>query len=103
MKKIALALIVLSFSLPLQTMAEVSPTKKTAKEKRAEEKVEAGILLKRLEEIKKIDVSTLSPEEKAELRKEVPAIGKRLKEIGGGIYISVGALLLIIILLIIFL
>ncbi len=63
---------------------------------------EAQILMNRLEEIRSIDRSTLSSSEKKALRKEVRAIDKELREFSGGIYISVGALILILILLILF-
>ncbi|MFN6944157.1 MAG: hypothetical protein ACK4ND_04350 [Cytophagaceae bacterium] len=62
-------------------------------------------LMDRLEEIKAIDKSDLTKEEKKELRKEIKGIKQDLKAQGGGagIYISGGALLLAIILLIILL
>ena len=59
-------------------------------------------LIDRLEEINSLDKSKLSRAEKKELRKEVKEIQKTM-DIGGGVYISVGALILIIILLIILL
>lgn len=59
-------------------------------------------LLDRLEEINAMDKSTMSRSEKRELRREVKEIQKTM-EIGGGVYISVGALILILILLIILL
>ncbi len=59
-------------------------------------------LTNRLDELKAIDKSELERSEKKELRKEVVEIKKELKEQrGAGIYISGGALLVIIILLII--
>jgi hypothetical protein len=57
-------------------------------------------LERRLEEIKAMDHKTLSSSEKRALRKEVRSIKKEMKEISGGVYISVGALLLIILLII---
>jgi hypothetical protein len=47
--------------------------------------------------------SELKSAEKKSLRKEVKSINHRLREIGGGVYISVGALILIVILLVILL
>jgi hypothetical protein len=55
----------------------------------------------RLTEIKTMDKSDLSHKEKSTLRKEVRSIEKNLNSNYGGVYISVGALILIIILLII--
>jgi hypothetical protein len=60
----------------------------------------AARLQSRLEEIKQIDKSSLSREEKKALRGEVRAIKKELKEISGGVYLSVGAILLIALLII---
>jgi hypothetical protein len=54
----------------------------------------------RLEEIKAIDKSTLSKAEKKALRGEVKAIKKEMKEIGGGVYLSVGAVILIVLLIV---
>ena len=64
---------------------------------------EAKSLMNRLEEIKSMDKSDLGWKEKRELRKEVKTIEYRLRDIGGTVYISVGALLIIIILLILLL
>lgn len=58
-------------------------------------------LIHRLEEIKAIDKSTLSRTERKALRKEVRSIDTELRGLSGGIYISVGALILILLLLII--
>jgi hypothetical protein len=60
-------------------------------------------LTKRLEEINAIDKSTLSKSEKRALRGEVKMIKKEMKAVSGGVYISVGAILLIALLLILLL
>ena len=57
----------------------------------------------RLEEIKAIDKDNLSREEKKALRGEVRQIKKEMAEVSGGIYLSVGALVLIALLLILLL
>jgi hypothetical protein len=64
---------------------------------------EATTLLARLDEISSIDKSNLRPPERKELRKEVRSIKRQLKANSGGVYISVGTLLLVIILLILLL
>jgi hypothetical protein len=56
-------------------------------------------LKNRLEEIKTMDVSKLSKSEKKALRGEVRAIKKELKAISGGVYLSIGAILLILLLI----
>ena len=63
----------------------------------------AKVLLSRLEEIKALDKSKLTSAEKKQLRKEVKSSKKELDDLGGGVYISVGAIILILVLLIIFL
>ncbi|MCF8239568.1 MAG: hypothetical protein K9I85_15505 [Saprospiraceae bacterium] len=64
---------------------------------------EADALVKRLNEIKEMDTSTLTRSEKKALRKETRAIEKNLNQNYGGVYVSVGAAILIIVLLIILL
>ena len=60
-------------------------------------------LQNRLEEIKTIDKKTLSWDNKKELRREVREIKKELAAISGGVYLSVGAIILIALLLILLL
>jgi len=67
------------------------------------ESEEAKTAVERLDKIKSMDKSSLSFSEKRSLRKEVRSTRHRLKEIGGGVYISVGALIVIIIILVIIL
>jgi hypothetical protein len=62
----------------------------------------ANALLDRLNEIKEMDMSAMSSSEKNELRKEVRAIEKEQRP-SGGVYISVGAAILIVLLLILLL
>ena len=60
-------------------------------------------LINRLEEIKAMDMDKMSKAEKQQLRKEVRSIKKELAAIGGGVYLSVGAIIIIILLLILLL
>jgi hypothetical protein len=60
---------------------------------------EVRIMLDRLHEIKEMDKSELTRIEKKELRKEARAIKAALRTSGNGIYLSVGALLVIIIII----
>lgn len=69
-------------------------------ENRSEEAVR---LNKRLEEIREMDKSRLSKAEKKALRGEVRMIKKELATMRGGVYLSVGAILLIALLLILLL
>ena len=60
-------------------------------------------LQSRLEEIKAIDKADLTRVEKKELRREVREIKKELAAVSGGVYLSVGAIILIALLLILLL
>jgi hypothetical protein len=68
-----------------------------------EQKAEIQRLENRLEEIKAIDKTKLNKEEKKALRGEVKQIKKEIKAVSGGVYLSVGAILLIALLLILLL
>ena len=60
-------------------------------------------MMNRLEEIKKIDKSTLTRVEKRALRKEVRSIKAKLQTTSRGVYLSVGAIIIIVLLLILLL
>ena len=57
-------------------------------------------LLQRLEEIRGMDRSELTKQERKSLRQEVRGIKKEMKKAKGGVYLSVGAIIIIILLLI---
>lgn len=75
--------------------------------------VDIGVLIARVETIKAMDISTLTSSERKELRKELRTIKSDLKKHGknnlnsingnGGLYLSVGGIILIILLLILLL
>ena len=60
-------------------------------------------LANRLEEIKAMDLENMPRSEKRKYAKEVKQIQKKMNAVGGGVYISAGALLVIVILLIVLL
>ncbi|RFS14603.1 hypothetical protein [Emticicia sp. C21] len=60
---------------------------------------EGKIILSRLEEIKAMDKSEMTAKEKRALRKEVRALKAQAAQIGGGVYISAGALIVILLLI----
>ncbi len=64
---------------------------------------EANALLLRLNEIKAMDKSNLNSSEKKELRLEVRSIRQQLREDGGGAYLSVGVIILVVVLIVILL
>ncbi len=64
---------------------------------------EVNTIIARLKEIKSMDKSTLTSSEKKELKKEVRALKSHYKDISGGVYLSTGAIILLVVLLIILL
>ncbi|RAW02704.1 hypothetical protein [Pseudochryseolinea flava] len=80
-----------SFAVDTKPVVPATPTETPAEQ--------VARLEHRLEEIKSMDHKSLSAAEKRALRKEVRAIKKEMAQISGGVYISVGALLLIILLI----
>ena len=91
-------LVVMLFLTASPAIADIAPESRS-------ENVEARIsfLNERLDEIKALDKSKLTKIERKNLRKEVREIKKELAVAGGGIYLSVGALVLIGLLLILLL
>lgn len=62
-----------------------------------------AFLAERIQEIKAMDKSKMSRVERKALKKEVRDIRDEVKALSGGVYISIGALLVIILLLILLL
>ena len=85
------ALMLLSF-VPTQLSAVTGTATTSVPLNKPVESAEAEVLLNRLEEINAMDKSELNAPEKKELR-----------EIGGGVYLSVGAVIIIILLLVLLL
>lgn len=116
MKKLTLGIlvaIIFTLFIPNYIYAEAENTTVTVVAAKPAVSVDATILVARVEAIKAMDFSTLNSTEKKELRKELRAIKTDLKKSNkrdvvathgnGGIYLSVGAIIVIIILLIVIL
>lgn len=103
MKKqlLCLSFMVLSLvMIPSSAMAsETNPTPKTTE--KTEIPAEVKTMLNRLEEIKDMNKSDLSRAERKELRKEVRTIKREIRSSGNGLYISTGAIIIILLLIII--
>jgi hypothetical protein len=67
------------------------------------QKIRLADIGKRVEEIKSMDRSELSREERKSLRNELREMKKEAKAMSGGVYLSVGAIIIIILLLILIL
>jgi hypothetical protein len=100
MKKIVINLFALMILITVSSMNVKAETvvadATSAAEVELVEQSDADMLVQRLEEIKQMDKSQLTFQEKRELRKEVKAISKELKE-RPYLYISSAALLVILI------
>jgi len=111
MKKLALGLMtgcMLLLCNPTLLKAETEPTTAPVTVTTTVISAENAKMELRLNEIKAMDMKTLNSSEKKELRKEVRAIKSDIKannaiNNGGGVYISVGAAILIVLLLILLL
>ena len=104
MKKIAIIFIKISLMLlfiPFQLNAQIATVATETSNSSAESKAatEANVLLTRLNEIKEMDKSNLTSSDKKELRKEVKALRTNLKEKSSGVYLSVGAIIIILLLI----
>jgi len=60
-------------------------------------------LTERLEEIRNMNVSALSGDEKQTLRREVKSIKREMRAMKGGVYLSVGAVIIVALILVLFL
>ena len=106
MKKLLFYLLTAGLLFPLTTVnsngASTDPPSSIIIVK-TEETAEVKALLLRLDEINAMDKSDLKSPEKKELRSEVRSIKSQLDEIGDGLYLSVGAIIIILLILIILL
>ena len=103
MKKFIYAL-VLVFTLGISTnTVSAAEDKKTKTEMTAEQKVQFERIVNRVEEIRNMDKSNLTREEKRALRKELKEMKEQARVLQKGVYLSVGAIIIIILLLILIL
>jgi len=97
--RIASFALLIAIALPASSAIIVPSSSKT----NSTENPRVQQLLQRLEEIKGSDKSEMTRLEKKGLRKEVRGIKKEMKEVSGGVYLSVAAIIIIILLLILLL
>ncbi len=103
MKKFIYAL-VLIFTLGISTNTVSAATKKETKtELTAEQKIQYERLVNRVEEIRSMDKSNLNRAEKRALRKELKEMKAAANGLNQGVYLSVGAIIIIILVLILIL
>lgn len=105
MKKLIYSLFIAAIVVainPTAAKAETDPVKSSEVLSKEAEEAAAKTLINRLEVLHAIDKSDLTFDEKRAIRKEARNIKKELKELDGGIYISTGAIIIILLLIIIF-
>jgi Skp family chaperone for outer membrane proteins len=100
--RIATFSMLLAIALPASSAIVVPDAPKT-NSTAATENPRAQQLLQRLDDIKDMSKSDMTRMEKKGLRKEVKDIKKEMKVIKGGVYLSVGAIIIVILLLILLL
>jgi hypothetical protein len=107
MKKIlqvALVLLMAATVLPAQAATNDPIKEKVATMTEEQKDARIAEMKRRVHEIKDINKSTLSKQERKELRKELRSMNKEAKQMGrGGVYISLAGILIIILVLIIIL
>jgi len=89
--------------LPFTSKAGNAPVTAAVPNPRPAESAEVKNLELRLNAINSMDKTKMKASEKKELRKEVKEIKHSLKALGGGVYLSGAAVILIVILLIVLL
>jgi hypothetical protein len=92
--------ILLSVASPAVMAKESKPAEAplTEQQQAKLQSIEARVL-----EIKKMDKSSLTRQERKDLRNELQGMKKEAKAMAGGVYLSVGAIIIIILLLILLL
>lgn len=104
MKRIIYSLIlVFTLGISASTVTAAEKKDKAKTEMTAEQKIQLKRITDRVEEIKAMDKSELSKDERKALRKELRELKQEARAIGGGVYLSVGAIIIIILLLILIL
>ena len=94
---VAIVFSICTFASPVMAAKRIPPTMETTTPEELPPEVRA--MVDRLHEIKDMDKSSLTRADKKALRKEVRSIKAALRTSGHGVYLSVGALLLIIIII----
>jgi len=104
MKKIIYSLVlVFTMAISANTVSAADNNDKVKTEMTAEQKIRLKRITDRVEEIKALDKSDLSKTERKALRKELKELKQEARAMGGGVYLSVGAIIIIILLLILIL
>lgn len=102
MKKIIYSLVLLlALSTTVTSVSAADHKPKT--ELSDADKIKLENIKSRVAEIRKMDKSKLSKEERKALKSELKEMKKEAKAMGGGVYLSVGAIIIILLVLILIL
>jgi flagellar motility protein MotE (MotC chaperone) len=101
---LSMALLITASTLHATTATNGFDKEKIARMTEEEKNARVSTIKSRVEEIRDMDRSNLSRAERKELRRELKDLNKEARAIGrGGVYISLGGILLIILILILIL
>ncbi|RZJ14198.1 MAG: hypothetical protein EON51_19325 [Acinetobacter sp.] len=104
MKKFIYSLVlVFTLAVSATNVSAANNNKEPKTEMTAEQKVQFDKIVNRVEEIRNMDKSNLTRDEKKALRKELREMKDKARAMSGGVYLSVGAIIIIILLLILIL
>lgn len=102
MKKYTLLLMFLMlFTAIVPSMAEAKDAKKDKNntEVSAEDQARLVEIEARVKEIKEMDFSEMTKPERKAVKTELKSLNKEAKQVGGGVYISVGAIIVILLII----
>ena len=104
MKRLIYSLVLIfTLAISANTVSAADRKDKVKTEMTAEQQMQLKRITDRVQEIKAMDKSHLTKTERKELRGELKALKKEANAMGGGVYLSVGAIIIIILLLILIL
>ncbi len=104
MKKLIYILaLVLTLGISINSVSAATASVKHPTELTLDQKVQLERIKTRVEEIREMDKSQLTRDQKRELRKELKEMKNQARAMSGGVYLSVGAIIIIILLLILIL
>jgi len=101
--KVAAFAFLLSTTIPAFSNNLSGDPVRTTKPAKAVDHARVAEIVKRVEEIKEMDKSTLTSSEKKDLRKELKGLKKDMATAKGGVYLSIGAIIIVVLLLILLL
>ncbi len=104
MKRLIYSLVLIfTLAISANTVSAAEKKDNAKTEMTAEQQIQLKMITSRVEEIKAMDKSNLTKAERKDLRNELKEMKKQARAMGGGVYLSVGAIIIIILLLILIL